>query len=85
MLCSEASDTVAMPVNRFTVNYHQMQTTAEYTCAFCGEPNLTFVDFSAGGQQSYVEDCQVCCRPNVLYVRVDEETLDIEIDTEYEE
>jgi len=50
----------------------------------CGEPNLTFVDFSAGGQQSYVEDCQVCCRPNILYVRIDEDTLDIEIDTEYE-
>jgi 5-methylcytosine-specific restriction endonuclease McrA len=62
----------------------RMQNTAEYTCAYCGEQNLTFVDLSAGGQQSYVEDCQVCCRPNVLYVRVDEETLDIEIDSEYE-
>jgi hypothetical protein len=61
-----------------------MQTTAEYTCAFCGEPNLTFIDLSAGGQQSYIEDCQVCCRPNVLYVRIDEETLDIEIDSDYE-
>ena len=61
-----------------------MQNTAEYICAYCGEPNLTFVDFSAGGQQSYVEDCQVCCRPNILYVRIDEDTLDIEIDTEYE-
>jgi hypothetical protein len=69
----------------FGILASSMQTTAEYTCAFCGEACLTFVDFSAGGQQSYVEDCQVCCRPNVLYVRVDEETLDIEIDTEYEE
>lgn len=61
-----------------------MENTAEYTCAYCGEPNLTFIDLSAGGQQSYVEDCQVCCRPNVLYVRIDEDTLDIEIDSEYE-
>ena len=38
-----------------------MQNTAEYTCAYCGEINLTFVDLSAGAQQSYVEDCQVCC------------------------
>ncbi|MEG3976819.1 CPXCG motif-containing cysteine-rich protein, partial [Microcoleus sp. herbarium8] len=29
--------------------------------------------------------CQVCCRPNVLYVRIDEDTLDIEIDTDYQE
>jgi hypothetical protein len=62
-----------------------MQTTTEYFCAFCGEPNSTFVDLSAGMQQSYVEDCQVCCRPNVLYVQVDEETLDVEIYTDYEE
>ncbi|OKH19664.1 hypothetical protein NIES593_20570 [Hydrococcus rivularis NIES-593] len=62
-----------------------MQTTTEYFCAFCGEPNSTFVDLSAGMQQSYVEDCQVCCRPNVLYIQVDEETLEVEIYTDYEE
>lgn len=62
-----------------------MQTTADYYCAYCGESSTTFIDLSGGGQQSYIEDCQVCCRPNVLYIRVDEETLDIEIDTEYVE
>ncbi len=61
-----------------------MQDTAEYICAYCGEPNATFIDVSAGGQQSYVEDCQVCCRPNVLYVRIDEETLEVEIDSDCE-
>ncbi len=62
-----------------------MQTTAEYSCAYCGEENTTFIDVSAGTQQSYVEDCQVCCRPNILYVCIDEDTLEIEIDSEYEE
>ncbi|AFY78994.1 MAG: CPXCG motif-containing cysteine-rich protein [Hydrococcus sp. C42_A2020_068] len=66
-------------------NFYKRQTTTEYFCAFCGESNSTFVDLSAGMQQSYVEDCQVCCRPNVLYVQVDEETLDVEIYTDYEE
>jgi hypothetical protein len=61
-----------------------MQTTAEFFCAYCGEPNLTFVDLSAGSHQSYVEDCQVCCRPNVLSINLDEETLEIEINSEYE-
>jgi len=61
-----------------------MESTAEYTCAYCGESNLTFVDWSAGSQQSYVEDCQVCCRPNILYLRFDEDTMEVEIDTEYE-
>ncbi|MEM7761312.1 MAG: CPXCG motif-containing cysteine-rich protein [Cyanobacteria bacterium P01_G01_bin.67] len=62
-----------------------MQTTAEYICAFCGESNSTFVDLSTGMQQSYTEDCQVCCRPNVLYISVDEVTLDVQIQTDYEE
>ncbi|PZV08155.1 MAG: CPXCG motif-containing cysteine-rich protein [Leptolyngbya sp.] len=60
-----------------------MQNTAEFNCAYCGEPNTTFIDLSAGMQQAYIEDCQVCCRPNHLFVRIDEETLDIEIDSEY--
>jgi hypothetical protein len=43
----------------------------EFQCAGCGEWNLTTVDESAGRTQSYVEDCQVCCKPNVLRVRYD--------------
>ena len=26
------------------------------------------MDESAGRNQSYVEDCQICCRPNVLQI-----------------
>ncbi|MEM6437068.1 MAG: CPXCG motif-containing cysteine-rich protein [Cyanobacteria bacterium P01_D01_bin.115] len=62
-----------------------MQTTAEYTCAFCGETSTTFIDLSAGGTQSYIEDCQVCCRPNILYISIDEETLEVSIQTDYQE
>ena len=62
-----------------------MQTTADYICAYCAEASTTFIDLSAGSQQRYVEDCQVCCRPNVLYITVDEETLDVDIQTDYEE
>lgn len=61
-----------------------MQNTAEYSCAYCGEPNLTFIDLSAGGNQSYIEDCQVCCRPNILYIHIDQDTLEIEINSESE-
>jgi hypothetical protein len=31
-------------------------------CPWCGEAFVTFFDASAGAQ-SYIEDCQVCCRP----------------------
>lgn len=42
-----------------------------FQCAGCGEWNQTTVDESAGRNQSYVEDCQVCCKPNVLRVLYD--------------
>lgn len=42
---------------------------AGYQCAGCGEWNESRVDVSAGSRQCYVEDCQVCCKPNVLDVR----------------
>jgi Cysteine-rich CPXCG len=61
-----------------------MENIADFFCAFCGESNSIFVDISAGMQQSYVEDCQVCCRPNVLYICIDEDTLDVEIDSDCE-
>ncbi len=60
-----------------------MQSTAEYTCAFCGETSTTFIDISAGLTQTYIEDCQVCCRPNHLYITIDDISLDIEISTDY--
>lgn len=41
------------------------------SCPSCGEPQALAVDHSAGDQQ-YVEDCQVCCRPMWLQVRVDD-------------
>jgi hypothetical protein len=42
-----------------------------FQCAGCGEWNETVVDESAGSRQSYVEDCQVCCKPNVLQIQWD--------------
>ena len=39
-------------------------------CPYCGESLDVLVDMSEAGQ-SYVEDCQVCCRPIVFDVAVD--------------
>jgi len=44
---------------------------AGFQCAGCGEWNETSVDESAGSGQSYVEDCQVCCKPNLLTISYD--------------
>ena len=41
-------------------------------CPYCAEPIEILVDVSAGEQQ-YIEDCQVCCRPIVISVVLDAE------------
>jgi hypothetical protein len=61
-----------------------MQYSAEWTCAYCGETVESSVDPSAGESQSYVEDCAVCCRPNVLTVSVDLESGEAFITAEFE-
>jgi hypothetical protein len=55
-----------------------------FQCASCGEWNETVVDPSAGSRQSYVEDCQVCCKPNVLRIEYENETGEFWISAELE-
>jgi hypothetical protein len=43
-----------------------------YVCDACGEEIVVPVDLSVGESQEYVEDCPVCCRPNVIHVEIDE-------------
>jgi hypothetical protein len=57
---------------------------ASFQCAGCGEWNRTTVDESAGGRQSYVEDCQVCCKPNVLRIEFDLAAQEFSIRSELE-
>lgn len=42
-----------------------------FQCSYCGEWTFIEVDESAGPLQRYVEDCAVCCQPNLLSVRFD--------------
>jgi len=50
-----------------------MQDEISYICDACGEEIVIPVDASAGRQQEYVEDCPVCCRPNVISVEIDDD------------
>jgi hypothetical protein len=40
----------------------------DIACPYCGEVCSVQVDTSAG-EQAYIEDCQVCCRPMELHLR----------------
>jgi hypothetical protein len=46
--------------------------TAFLDCPYCGERIEAVVDPSVS-EQSYLEDCSVCCRPITLTVSVDSE------------
>ena len=61
-----------------------MQDSADFQCGYCGEISEIDVDPYAGSNQSYVEDCQVCCRPNRVIVNVDPETLNVQVYVSYE-
>jgi Cysteine-rich CPXCG len=47
-----------------------MLETQVYQCPYCGEAVETTLDLSAGDQQ-YIEDCAVCCRPVLFDLRTD--------------
>ena len=46
---------------------------AAYTCPSCGESIVIPLDLSQGDDQQYVEDCPVCCRPNIVHIENDPE------------
>lgn len=50
-----------------------MNDEASYVCDHCGEEIVVPVDPSAGANQEYVEDCPVCCHPNVIRVQFDDD------------
>ncbi|HEY9841668.1 MAG: CPXCG motif-containing cysteine-rich protein [Candidatus Sericytochromatia bacterium] len=45
------------------------QADSEIECPYCGEILTLLLDYSAGNQ-SYVEDCHVCCQPILIEVRI---------------
>jgi hypothetical protein len=49
-----------------------MKDQASYICDSCGEEIVVPIDVSSGSCQEYVEDCPVCCSPNVIHIEIDE-------------
>ena len=46
---------------------------AVYVCDNCGEEIVIPVDISQGSEQTFVEDCPVCCHPHVIRIEMDDE------------
>ena len=50
-----------------------MRDEISYICGACGEEIVIPIDLSQGTSQEYVEDCPVCCRPNVVHIEIDQD------------
>jgi hypothetical protein len=50
-----------------------MKDESSYVCDSCGKEIVLPIDLSAGAEQEYVEDCLVCCCPDLIYVEIDED------------
>ena len=54
-----------------------------FTCPYCWEEISFVIDLSAG-EQSYIEDCEVCCRPIQIRYATDgtdgDEVIDFQAD-----
>jgi len=49
-----------------------------YQCPYCWEQAEAVLDLSAGDQE-YVEDCPVCCRPIVFDLRSDGQDWSLDV------
>jgi len=61
-----------------------MDEEVEFRCTHCGAVSSIEIDPMGGRDQDYVEDCQVCCRPNRVHVRVNPENLGFDVSITYE-
>ncbi len=57
--------------------------TVDIICPYCGESLSILIDGSVD-QQTYIEDCQVCCRPIMLSVSVCDGLPQVEVRRENE-
>ncbi len=53
-------------------------------CPYCGE-NISIIVDDSVPEQTYIEDCEVCCRPIVMHATVDYDgnvMVDVRTDSE---
>jgi transcription elongation factor Elf1 len=47
----------------------------KFKCPYCFEKISMLLDLSENGTQTYIEDCEVCCRPIQITFSVENHTL----------
>lgn len=46
-----------------------------FLCPYCGQPITMLLD-PGPGTQEYIEDCEICCNPIALHLRIDAGVVD---------
>ena len=70
------------PDDGFDLEAEAGEDAVDIFCPYCGEPSEVLVDPVGGADQSYVEDCVVCCRPMEIRVRIQDGVATVEVGTE---
>ena len=47
----------------------------EFSCPYCGEKLLIGIDVTGGERQSFIYDCEVCCRPIQIHFELKEDEV----------
>jgi len=59
--------------------FESLQDSASVICPYCGTSLEVYIDYSGGVEQSYIEDCQICCRPIEFQIHLSEKYPDIRV------
>ena len=56
-----------------------------FLCPYCGGTNMLLVDLTGGTTQKFVVDCELCCAPIVIRLKISgQEILALEVRKENE-
>ena len=44
-----------------------LNSSVELACPFCGQMGPVSIDEGGGERQTFVEDCEVCCKPRIVH------------------
>ena len=59
--------------NRCKDRIMQTDDVLNWVCQYCGEENQLWIDLTITADQDFIEDCEVCCRPNRILIKHDKE------------
>jgi len=70
-------------VRKWYYNAMSLEQYDSFQCPYCGETNELLVDVSGGPNQQFVVDCEVCCAPILVRLKIRGQDV-ISIDVERE-